>query len=390
MFGQTIQFTLLLIMLFSLAACGSATGQQAPQEAQQEVEQPAEVVQEAAAPTQEKAEAAMSEAQGQANLAGVKTYLLEQAAELKTHTTALKTAGNKYYEMARAANFDYARLWQEQPDEVFKVIEESRAAWMAASPSYEQIEGLVAGVPALAEYDVILDAGAAGSEDPEGAVPFDLTLPDGKVLPKPGNLFGVTESTLWGTYPEYTVTTVAADFNKDGKVDFGEALPEANVLKAGVDELDRYTAELLTQAEAWQPTESDAFTALVVMVPTMSEYFGSWKNSRFVLGDKSTQRDFVAISRLADIQDILGGLQVTYQGVSPQVEEVDPDQDTQIEQGLTDLKAFVADVQSQENGGKRFTPEEADLLGAEAQDRATAITGKISQVAGQLEIEIQE
>jgi hypothetical protein len=183
---------------------------------------------------------------------------------------------------------------------------------------------------------------------------------------------------------------VEADFNKDGKLDFGEVLPEANVLKAGVDALDRYTAELLTTAEAWQPSESDAFTALVVMVPTMSEYFGSWKDSRFVMGDKSTQRDFVAISRLADIQDILGGLQVTYQGLSPMVETVDPAQDTQIDRGLRDLKAFVADVQSQETRGKRFTPEEADLLGAEAQDRATAITGQIAQVAGQLNVEIQE
>ena len=75
-----------------------------------------------------------------------------------------------------------------------------------------------------------------------------LTLPDGRVLPKPGNLFGVTESTLWGTYPEFTVAGVEADFNHDGKLDFGEALPDANVLKAGVDELDRYTAELLTKA----------------------------------------------------------------------------------------------------------------------------------------------
>ncbi|HXW00487.1 MAG TPA: imelysin family protein [Anaerolineae bacterium] len=325
-----------------------------------------------------------------ADLAGVKSYLLEQASELKTNTTALKEAGNKYYELAKAANFDYAALWQEKPDEVVKVIEEARAAWMAASPSYEQIEGLVAGVPAMAEYDLILDAGAAGSEDPEGAVPFDLTLPDGRVLSKPGNLFGVTESTLWGTYPEYTVGEVEADFNKDGKLDFGEALPEVNVLKAGVDELDRYTTELLITAEAWQPSESDGFTALVVMVPTMSEYFGSWKDSRFVQGDKSTQRDFVAISRLADIQGILGGLQVTYQGLSPMIKTVDPDQDIQIDQGLSDLKAFVADVQSQETGGKRFTPEEADLLGAEAQDRATAITGQIAQVAGQLNVEIQE
>jgi len=54
------------------------------------------------------------------------------------------------------------------------------------------------------------------------------------------------------------------------------------------------------------------------------------------------------------------------------------------------LKAFVADIYGQENDGKRFTPEEADLLGAEAQNRATAITGQVSQAAAQLNIEIQE
>jgi hypothetical protein len=114
---------------------------------------------------------------------------------------------------------------------------------------------------------------------------------------------------------------------------------------------------MLAAAEAWRPTESDAFTALAVMVPTMSEYFGSWKDSRFVLGAASTQRDFVAISRLSDIQDILGSLQVTYEGVSPLVVRVDPNQDTQIEQGLTELKAFVADVYTKEQGGKRYPPK---------------------------------
>ena len=53
----------------------------------------------------------------------------------------------------------------------------------------------------------------------------------------------------------------------------------------------------------------DAFTALVVMTPTMSEYFEAWKNSRFVAGDKANEKAFVAASRLQDIADILGGLE---------------------------------------------------------------------------------
>lgn len=324
-----------------------------------------------------------------ADLGGIKTYLLDKTNQLKGSTASLQGLGQRYYDLAQAAGFDYAALWSGQADEVEALVEQARAAWKTASPLYEQVEGIVAGTPSLADFDVILDAGASGAEDPEGAVPFDLTLPDGRVLPKPGNLFGVAESTLWGTWPEFTAQA-EADFDGDGQLEFGEALPEANVFKAAADMLDQTVADLRTAAQAWEPSASDAFTALVVMVPTMSEYFESWKSSRFVAGEASTQRDFVAISRLADIQDILSSLQVVHQNVSPLIRAMDAAQDDQIAQGLTDLKAFVADVYRQEQGGRRFTAEEADLLGSEAQNRATAVTGQITQAAARLGITIEE
>ena len=323
------------------------------------------------------------------DLAGIKSYLLTQIDQLQNSANALQRAADQYYALAEAAKFDYPTLWATEGEQVRTVLAEAKTAWVAASPLYEQMEGIVAGVPTLAEYDVILDAGASGAEDPASAVPFDLTLPDGRVPPNPGNLFGVTESTLWGTNPAYTIAGVQPDLDGNGAIDFGEALPDANVLKAGADALASYTAELAKAAAAWQPTEADAFTALVVMVPTMSEYFDSWKNSRFVSGDSSTQRDFVAISRLADIQGILGGLQIVYGEVKPLVATVDSSQASQIEQELVDLKSFVAGVYAEEQGGKHFTAEEADLLGAEAQNRATAVAGQVAQVAAQLDIPIE-
>lgn len=326
----------------------------------------------------------------QTDLTGIKTYLLEKTNTLHESTAALRQLGDRYYTLAQEANFDYAALWQTKSEDVKTTVLEARAAWMKASPLYEQMEGIVAGTPELAEYDVILDAGASGAEDPENAVPFDLTLPDGRVLPKPGNLFGVLESTLWGTFADYTAQGVQPDFDGNGAVDFGDVLPEANVFKAATETLDTYAQELATAADTWQPTTTEAFSALVVMVPTMNEYFGSWRDSRFVIGAASTQRDFVAISRLSDIQDILGGLQVVYSEIQPLVATVDAPQGEQIATGLQDLKAFVADIYQQENDGKRFTPEEADLLGAEAQNRATAITGQVSQVAAKLNIDVQE
>jgi hypothetical protein len=324
-----------------------------------------------------------------ADLRGIKTYLLDKSSDLTSSSKSLKEASDRYYFLAEAAGFDYAALWASNPAQVRAALTDAKSAWMAASPLYEQMEGIVAGTPSLAEYDVILDAGASGEEDPENAVPFDLTLPDGRVLPKPGNLFGVLESTLWGTYAPFT-TGIEADLDGNGTLDFGETLPDANVLKGGADALDQYTTELDTASSEWQPTESDAFTALVVMVPTMSEYFNSWKNSRFILGNASEQRDFVVISRLADIQNILGSLQIVYGEVKPLVESTDAAQAAQIEQSLGDLKSFVGDVYAKEQGGYQHTPEEADVLGAEAQNRATAIAGQVAQIAAKLNITIEE
>jgi hypothetical protein len=323
------------------------------------------------------------------DLDGIKTYLLDKSSELTNSSKSLKDASDRYYALAESADFDYGALWQANPAEVSAALADAKSAWMTASPLYEQMEGIVAGTPSLAEYDVILDAGASGDENPENAVPFDLTLPDGRVLPKPGNLFGVLESTLWGTYADYT-TGIEADLDGSASIDFGEQLPDANVLKASADALDQYTTELGVASSEWQPTESDAFTALVVMVPTMSEYFNSWKNSRFILGDASEQRDFVVISRLADIQNILGSLQIVYSEVKPLVESTDASQATQIEQSLEDLKSFVGDVHAREQGGYQHTPEEADVLGAEAQNRATAIAGQVTQIAAKLNIKIEE
>jgi hypothetical protein len=324
-----------------------------------------------------------------ADLQGIKAYLNGKGAELKESTAGLKSASDRYYSLAQNAGFDYAALWSTQPDEARQAIEAARRAWIAASPLYEQMEGIVAGTPSLAEYDLILDAGASGQEDPQNAVPFDLTLPDGRVLPKPGNLFGVTESALWGTFEDYG-SGVPADWDGDGSLEFAETLPDAGVLKAASDALDDYTTRMLAAISAWEPSETDAFTALVVMVPTMSEYFDSWKNSRFVMGEESGQRDFVVISRLSDIQDILSSLQVVYTGVSPLIESEDPALSARIEQDLAELKDFVAGVYSEEQQGKNYTPEEADILGAETQNRATAIAGQISQVAARLNIEIAE
>jgi hypothetical protein len=322
-------------------------------------------------------------AAGKADLSAIKAFVVDKSAELKTGADMLQKECNAFYEMAKGASFDYALLWQNKKDDVIRAVLAAQQDWIEISPLYEKMEGIVAGVPFLSKYDPILDAGIKGETD------FDVTLPDGRVLAKPGNLFGLLEMSLWGTDKDF-IAKVSVDFDGNGKQDFGEVMPDAVYLKGFADAMADQTGALLSQAKIWEPTETDVFTALVVNVPTMEDFFNSWKTSRFVMGDKATHEDFAVISRLSDINDNVGSWQVMWQGLSPMVAEVDPSRDQQITAGLADLKAYVDDLYNQEKGGKRFTPEEADLFSGEAQNRATTIVGQITQVAAELNIALPQ
>lgn len=323
-----------------------------------------------------------------ARLAPTKTYLLRHTVRVVRFTKELSGLADRYHTLARASGFDYGRLWSSKASQVRPLLRRAKAVWIEGNPQYERIEGVVAGTPSLSIYDVILDAGSSAKEDPASAVPFDLRLPSGRVLRKPGNLYNLTEGLLWGSRPEHTARAVRADLDGDGTVEFGEVLPDAGVFKAAAEAFVLYAAKLDRAARAWRPTASDAFTAVVVMVPTMNEYFGQWKVSRFVLGDRARGDAFNVVSRLSDINDILGGLRVIYAGIRPAIARVDAAQAAQTGRELQELSAFVGRLLAQERKGKRFTPDQADVLGRQAQERATAIAGQVTQAAARVGVRI--
>ena len=262
--------------------------------------------------------------------------------------------------------------------------------WIAHNSDYERMEGIVAGTPSLVQYDVDIDAGASFKEDPKGAVSFSLKAPDGKTFKKPGALYNITEAALWGEDPALTARTVKPDLDGDGKAgEFGEVLPDAAFLVAAAREFDRQSHKLLASAKAYKPNTADALNALVVMVPTMGEYFGDWKASRFVVGDKAKTTSFNVASRLNDIHDILGSLQVVYTDVRPKIASVDADQAAQTRKELDGLAAFIERIYKREKAGHRFTPQDADLLGKQAQDRAVKVSGQVSQAAAKLGIKVE-
>jgi hypothetical protein len=322
------------------------------------------------------------------DLTPVKDYLLDHTSRLQGDTAKLATQADAYYKLAESENFDYGKLLSTHRAEVADQVKAMQDTYIDANPAYEEMEGVVAGVPSLADYDVIIDAGSDKS-DPENAVPFTVKTPSGRTFEQPGNFFQLIETSLWGTDPQYAAKGVTPDLDGDGKVSFGEAVPDADFLVAAAKDFAGNAKDLDAAATEWQPTTQDAFTALVVMTPTMSEYFEAWKSSRFVAGNKSKETVFVAASRLQDIAGILNGLVLIYDSVEPSVTKANAEQAKQTGSDLKGLHQFAVKLRDQEAGGKTFTPGEADTLGSDAQDRAEAIAGQVSQAAGQLGITLE-
>ena len=325
-----------------------------------------------------------------ANLDGVKQYLLDNGNNvLKANVTALQTNVDQYYAAVKAANFDYRAAWGDGTA-LRPLILNMRKAFNEAHTGYESVEGIVAGVPSLSNFDTILDAGSPGSAGGDNVAEYTLTLPDGTALDKPGNHFhNLLEPLIYGS--DLTRMKLSdVDVDGDGAVGFGDALPDANLLKGATDSLAGYVDQTMAAINGWQPSAQDAFTAMVTMTPTMGEYFNNWKESRFVSGAASQEPAFVAKSRLVDVTQILGSIRTIYTGVEPLIQAKDPAAAQQIKQNYSSLSDFVQGLVAKEQSGTTYTPDQADVLGKTAQDQAQAITGQVAQTAALLQIQIDE
>jgi hypothetical protein len=188
--------------------------------------------------------AAAQTAAPDANLESVKAYLIEHVGKSKAGTAEVLVQAERYYDLAETSGFDYQSLWETHGPEIATLLADARRVWVEeASANYELSEGLVAGVPSLAYYDVWIDAGPSGADDPVNALDVLIELPDGRVLEKPGSLYHyITEPALWGTNDEFVGLRV--DVDGDGTIEFDEAMPEANALLGGARALDAATGEL--------------------------------------------------------------------------------------------------------------------------------------------------
>jgi len=325
---------------------------------------------------------AQSEAEG---LAQVKAFALEHNVSLVANSEQLHKVVSDYAGIIEAHGGDYAAAWAADSAKLAQTIKEIRSHWLAASNEYETIEGIVAGIPSLVKYDLILDAGNPGTED-EDIAPYDLTLPDGTVLERPGSLFHtITEPLFWGGDKAHVRAEV--DFDGNGVSGPGEILFDANLALGGAEGLVTWSKALETDLRAWQANRDDAFTAVVTMTPTVGDYFGEWRESVFIGGDSSA---FVAQSRLFDVIGIMSGCERMYTAaVSPVVVADDPALDASVTKDFAELLALVKETRAREEAGERFSVEEADALGSQAQDIAERIVAQVLQAAARNAVEIK-
>lgn len=342
--------------------------------------------------------ATQSKPQQQQALQRVKQTIQEELQQLKSNATTLKTASSNYYEQAKAVQFNYTALGGTQHDQVLAHLTQARRAWVEASAAYHQAQGIVAQVNSLNQYDVLLASGIVGNgsgadDNAVGAnqgvvAPYDLTLPNGRVVQTPGALFEVLEGSLWTVNP--LIATHVGFHDGTTRPPIGNELPDANLLKAASDTFESTIDQLIGAVDRWQPTLSDVFSALVFDLDSVQTLFSTWENAMFGGDHLILSFDQTVHSLLIDFSDSITGWQKIATAMHPLLHAVHSSSETTISTGLQSLQDSINAIHRQEVIGKPLTIEQEDVQRSQLTRKANSINDAIAQVAETLKVMIQQ
>lgn len=299
--------------------------------------------------------------------ASVKSYLLEKLDKVKLASEDFVKNSEAYSTLIKDNGGTVESAYKTQAKEMDKLVGRMQENYKAMdSYGYETVEGIVAGVPALADYDIYLDAGVPASEGPDDVAPVVLVLEDGQKISKEGALFTyIIEPALWGGDKRWCVSV-------DGK-----NLPRPDVLKAAALDVNKKIGSLVADAKAWNASVSDCFGAMVVMTPTLSDYFEDWKESRYS-DDKSGR--FQAVSRVSDMRGIMGSCQVMYDAVESGVAAKDKALAKSVSSGFKGIMSFLDKIEDREKQGG-IKEAEIDELATQAKEKTDKLVPQIEQSA---------
>lgn len=315
---------------------------------------------------------------------GVKAYLMVVAKQCRDASEDLKTHADAYAALVTKNGGDVTKTATTDGPAMAYLITAMRDDYRRLdSFGYEYVEGIVAGVPSLAAYDVELDAGlpvaGAGPDDTIAAVKI---VAGPLVLDREGSLNNfLIEPTVFGTNERFSA----------GKVDLTELsdkptlAPNPALVVALADyAVDGY-GRLYASADAWRPTDKDCFAALAAMTPTLADYFEDWKESK--LNGAATGGRFVAVSRVSDMRGIMASTRLIWQGLDAQVVPTDAALAQTVSQGYDRILSFIDTVETREKQGG-LTAEQIDAMGSQAKEKADKLTAQVTEAAALLKIEV--
>ncbi len=313
----------------------------------------------------------------EATAASVKKYLVDRLEKMNVASEDFVRNSADYSALISAHGGTPESAYAAEPKKVEALVAKMQDNYKSMdSYGYETVEGIVAGVDSLAHYDIYLDAGVPASEGPDGIAPVVLDLGNGKKIDKQGSLFTyIIEPALWGGDKRWVV---AVDGGK-------KTLPKPEVLTAAAADVNKKLSELLTDAKAWNASVPDCFGAMVVMTPTLSDYFEDWKESRYS-ADKSGK--FQAVSRVSDMRGIMGSCKVMYDAVKSSVAEKDKALAKATSAGFTDIMNFLDLIEKREKQGE-IKGAEIDELATQAKDKTDKLVPQIEQSAAVTGVKVQ-
>ncbi len=138
-----------------------------------------------------------------------------------------------------------------------------RPKWVEGNHYYERVEGVVAGTPSLAVYDVILDAGSSAQGGSGERRSVRLKLADGRILRSPGTSTTSRRACSGGRSQSTRRVASRLTSTATEESSSGRSLPDASGVTRLLLTHSCSTRESSTgRVRAWKPTASDAFTAV--------------------------------------------------------------------------------------------------------------------------------
>jgi hypothetical protein len=314
-------------------------------------------------------------AQAGDSAASVKSYLVKNLDKIKAASADFVVNTDAYAALVAANGGSVENTFKAEPKKMEKLVADMRENYKAMdSFGYETIEGIVAGVPALADYDIYLDAGVPASEGPDDVAPVVLTLSTGEKIDKQGALFTyIIEPALWGGDKRWVVP-----------VGDGQTMPRPEVLTAAAKDVDAKIGSLVADANAWNASIGDCFGAMIVMTPTLSDYFEDWKESRYS-ADKSGR--FQAVSRVSDMRGIMSSCAVMYDAVKSSVAQKDKALAKSVDSGFDGILKFLDLLDKREKQGE-IKAAEIDELATQAKEKTDKLVPQIEQSAAVVGVKV--